>query len=241
MAAIGIALAAPFAIQDYRTFLSYGPGGLPYNVVGWLVTNAMRLISREALSTRVYDDPGLPFADEPGFLPDSFPPPRSSPRPRLGPHPVPQRQLEQIPNKAAVEALLDRFMQLYDRLSTQGLVQLRQSLLERRHSAMFVSAELDWHRVAQQMRGEITHIHAGLDHSIHVTLHPKDARAVIASGWGQRHGLDGVQALRRLAGFSLPVNYVLLYAPRDNAELDVVMTIVKASIAFMTSTRDALD
>lgn len=40
--------------------------------------------------------------------------------------------------------------------------------------------------------------------------------------------------MKYLAGFTLPVNYVLLYAPRDAEELDIVMETVRASIAFMT-------
>src|SRR5262245_4898953 len=73
---LGIALVLPFAVNDYRVYLSYGPGGLPYNVAGWLVTNVLRLFAREQLSTKAYEDKRLPFSREPGYLPTSFPPQR---------------------------------------------------------------------------------------------------------------------------------------------------------------------
>lgn len=40
--------------------------------------------------------------------------------------------------------------------------------------------------------------------------------------------------MKRIAGFELPVNYVLVYAPRDQGEIDVVIGIVEAGVRFMT-------
>ena len=236
---LGIAVAIPFAINDYRTYLSYGPGGLPYNITGWLITSILRVFSREQLSTSIYDDKKLSFTDEPGLLPTNFLSQRSSCRPRIGPHPVPQRQLEQLPSEEIRQKLIASFEQLGHQAQVKGLIEVRQSLFERQHSALFVSKTREWHSLAQQTRGEISHIHAGLDGSIHVVLHPTDCRRVIESGWGQRHGLDGVTVLKKIAGFSLPVNYVLIYAPRDEAEIEVAMMIVKASVGFMTGAREA--
>lgn len=36
----------------------------------------------------------------------------------------------------------------------------------------------------------------------------------------------------------VPWEYILLYAPRDDAEIDIIMTIVRASVGFMADTRD---
>ena len=107
LSALGFSVVLPFAWHDYSVYLSYGPGGLPYNIVGWLVsTIGLRLASREQLSTHIYDDGSLPFADEPSRLPQHFPPQRTSPRPRLGPHPVPQRQLDQLPDEEVRQKLV---------------------------------------------------------------------------------------------------------------------------------------
>ena len=241
LAALGLAIVAPFAIRDYQTFLSYGPGGLPHNVVGWLIANVMRVLAREQLSTRPYSDKSLYLSDGSGSLPPGFPPRRKSSRPQFGSHPVPQRQVSQLPDTETREMLIALFQALGEIAQDQGLVEIKQSLYERRHSALFVSKKCDWHPIVRQTRGEITHVHAGLDGSIHVTLHPKDCEKVIEAEWGQRHGLSGVEMMQRIAGFSLPVNYVLVYAPRDEAELEIVLTIVRASIAFMTGSEGLLE
>ncbi|KAF2190430.1 hypothetical protein K469DRAFT_733195 [Zopfia rhizophila CBS 207.26] len=242
LSALGLAVAIPFARNDYLTYLSYGPGGLPYNVAGWLIsTIVLRIISREGLSANIYNDRNLPFADEPGFLPNAFPPRRASARPKLGSHPVPQRQLEQLPNEHIRQLLIERFEALSEQATESGLVEVRQSVLERQHKGIFVSSSRSWHAVAQETRGEISHVHAGLDGSVHVTLSPEDCKKVIAAGWGQRHGLDGVKVLKKLVGFTIPVNYILIYAPRDEAEVEIVITIVKASISFMADSRELLE
>ncbi|KAF2462962.1 uncharacterized protein BDR25DRAFT_308043 [Lindgomyces ingoldianus] len=241
LSAIGAVAALSYTLYDYLTYLSYGPGGLPYNATGWLVSTVLlRAISREGLSTRMYDNPKLPFADQPGYLPASLPQ-RASKRPRIGPHPVPQRQLGQLPSEEIRQKLLERFSQLGYKLEARGLVEVRQSVMELQHKGIFVPRSRKWHTVAQETRGEITHVHAGLDGSIHVTLSPDDCKKVIEAGWGQRHGLDGVRVLKKLVGFIMPVNYMLIYAPRDEAEIEVAMTIVKAGIGFMTGTREALE
>lgn len=62
-----------------------------YSTLGFAL---LRLFAREQFSTAPYEDKKLPFSKEPSFLPADFPPARRSPRPRLGPHPIPQRQLD---------------------------------------------------------------------------------------------------------------------------------------------------
>ncbi|KAF2017468.1 hypothetical protein BU24DRAFT_151604 [Aaosphaeria arxii CBS 175.79] len=238
---LGLAAISPWAIRDYRLFLSYGPGGLPYNPLGWLVANIFNLISREQLSTTVYSHRGFPLDDEPGFLPAGFPQKRASPRPLFGAHAVPQRQLDQLPTEAIRQSLIDRFAELGQQTQEKGLTEVKQSLLERRHDAIHVSKKRQWHALADQTRGEISHVHAGLDGSLHVTLHPSDCKAVIEAGWGQRHPLSGVRLLQTLLGLSLPISYVVIYAPRDEAEIEIAITIVKASIEYMTSARGALE
>ncbi|KAH7398947.1 hypothetical protein DE146DRAFT_512817 [Phaeosphaeria sp. MPI-PUGE-AT-0046c] len=230
----------PLTVQDYFKYLSYGPGGLPYNVLGWLVTSSMRLMSREQLSTRPYHDPELLSSDEMGFLPSSLPE-RDSSRPKLGSHPVPQRQLSQLPSVEMRQRLITRFEAVGSVAKERRLVDVKRSLFERQHSALFVSENVEWQPIAHQSRGEISHVHAGTDGSIHAILHPRDCVTVLEKRWGQRHALSGAESLKRIAGFSIPLNYVLVYAPRDNAELEVAMAIIKASIQYMTGSREELE
>lgn len=241
LATTAAAITIPFAIQDYLTYLSYGPGGTPYNVFGWLVTNFLRIISREQFSTAPYQDTRLYLQDQPGFLVDYLPQRQGPSRPIIGPHPVPQRQLSQVPDVEMRQKLVSRFDAVGQAAQSKGLVEVKQSLLERHHDALFVSKVLPWHPVTVQTRGEIAHIHAGKDGSNHFVLHPKDCAEVIEKGWGQRHAFSGADILKRVLGFSLPVNYVLVYAPRDDAEVEVALMILRASIRYMTASQESLE
>jgi hypothetical protein len=69
---------------------------------------------------------------------------------------------------------------------------------------------------------EIAHAHPA-DNSLHVWLSDVDARKVIESGWGQRFPLAFVKS-----------GWILVYAPRNAAELDVVQGIVRAGVAWIT-------
>ena len=61
---------------------------------------------------------------------------------------------------------------------------------------------------------------------MHLTLHPADAKAVLESGWGERHPLARGGWCRRF----VPKEFVLVYAPREEGEVEVVMEIVAASV-----------
>ncbi|WP_217429803.1 luciferase domain-containing protein, partial [Sphingomonas bacterium] len=87
---------------------------------------------------------------------------------------------------------------------------------------------------ARRTHGEIGHIHPS-DGSMHMVLGASDTRAVIERGWGERHGLAGI-------ALGLPMTYTLIYAPRDEAEVDTVATILDAAIAHMSgAARDGPD
>lgn len=63
---------------------------------------------------------------------------------------------------------------------------------------------------------------------MHLTLHPEDAALVISQGWGERHPLAGCPILgigRRL----LPEGFVMVYAPQDEKQIEVLHDIVRAA------------
>ncbi|EXJ71350.1 uncharacterized protein A1O5_05157 [Cladophialophora psammophila CBS 110553] len=74
------------------------------------------------------------------------------------------------------------------------------------------------------------------DGFIHSTLHPSDVKTVIEKGWGQRHPLSGRVGSRVMRFFSAnqpsPVegSQVLLYAPRNNEDLEVIENIINAAV-----------
>ena len=71
---------------------------------------------------------------------------------------------------------------------------------------------------------EFAHLHPAPDHSLHAMLPPELVDEAIEAGWAELHPV----ALRGL----IPRTAVMLYAPRDEAELDVVERLVRASHGF---------
>ncbi len=68
---------------------------------------------------------------------------------------------------------------------------------------------------------EFAHVHA--DGSLHLALDPADHAAFLSSGWGEKHPL-----------YDHGINVVMLYAPRDQAELAVAKTVIGACYAYAT-------
>jgi hypothetical protein len=71
---------------------------------------------------------------------------------------------------------------------------------------------------------EFAHLHPHPDHSLHAMLPQDRAGEAIEAGWAEPHPV----ALRGL----IPPTAVMLYAPRDDAELDVIERLIQASHAF---------
>jgi phospholipase/carboxylesterase len=70
---------------------------------------------------------------------------------------------------------------------------------------------------------EFAHVHPARDGSLHMALPPKIVDTVIDNGWAERHPLAGKHGL--------PGNIVMVYGPRDESELEIVVALVRASHA----------
>lgn len=68
---------------------------------------------------------------------------------------------------------------------------------------------------------EFAHLHPAPDHSLHMTLPRAVAQATIDAGWAEPHPLAA-----RMRGPSLAV---MVFAPRDDDEVEVVARLVEAS------------
>jgi hypothetical protein len=68
---------------------------------------------------------------------------------------------------------------------------------------------------------EFAHLHPPADGSLHMSLPPTIVDAVIDNGWAEYHPLAGKHGL--------PRNIVMVYGPRDQAELEIVAALVRAS------------
>ena len=74
---------------------------------------------------------------------------------------------------------------------------------------------------------EFAHIHPHPDSgSMHIKLSAEDAAAVVAAGWGEDHYL--------VTQGHYPPGLIMVFSPRDEAELEVVKKIVTRSYEFAT-------
>lgn len=146
---------------------------------------------------------------------------------REGPRPLttsvnPHQQLDQRPPAELVAGLAARCFSL------PGVVE-RPSLVSVPGARALCLQEDGKARPEAFMAGrEFAHIHPLPDGSLHLSLTPDDAREVLARGWGEEHPM--------VRAGVLPPGIVMIYAPRTEPELDVVMRIVQASLRFAAGT-----
>jgi hypothetical protein len=68
---------------------------------------------------------------------------------------------------------------------------------------------------------EFAHLHPPDDGSLHMALPAEIVRTVVDNGWAELHPLAGKHGL--------PGNIVMVYGPRDDADLQIVAALVRAS------------
>lgn len=116
--------------------------------------------------------------------------------------------------------------ELVAKYSTQ--VVARTSVLEKSGDALQIADSIaSPHPLARSMKREIAHVHSGsgsCDYSLHMCLSPVDCKEVIGKGWGER---------MTLAGTLVPHEYLIVYTPRTEEEVQVVKSIVDAAVRFM--------
>ena len=210
--------------KDYQAFLSLGVGGTPKTFVGYLRITFLRLFALR----NPYDTASLPAISHPksGYLithHHSKLPQRAGPRPKVAGI-APQRQTTQRAQADVFTSLSDQIKSLA--AAHPNLLRLGTSCFEKHGPGLFSRRP-----VRPTCKGEICHAHPS-DGSLHLTLHPDDARIVLERGWGQRHPLARGGWLARF----VPASFVMIYAPRDQAELEFIMLIIQAAIWWVNGT-----
>ncbi|KAK6382955.1 hypothetical protein LTS17_003625 [Exophiala oligosperma] len=218
VAALAISLVsfALWCVQDYRLYKSLGPGGPPYNVYGWVLTSfIVRPYTLSAHDTTWTGDyPENAAHKEILALPN-----------RKGSRPLilgiaPQRQFSQNPGPS---------------MNAQNL-----SSLEKHNIALFVHPSLlakpqNLPKVATVSRGELGHIHG--DASMHLYFSPADAKEIIEKGWAERHRCARTAPWwlgGRKYSWKIGDTFLIVYAPRNEEELEILQTLLRASARFMT-------
>ncbi|KAF2690959.1 hypothetical protein K458DRAFT_283155, partial [Lentithecium fluviatile CBS 122367] len=211
-----LALILPFLTlfyihADYKAFLSLGPGGTPSTPLGYLKIKLLSLVClRNPLKMTVPPH----FRPTRGYL--STLPTRTGNRPVVRGI-APQRQQTQKSSGDIYKALVSEIRKLVADPANQLME--RTSCFEKHSSGLFAVTP-----ITRTCGGEVCHAHPS-DGSLHMTLHPADAKIMIEAGWGERHPLARGGWCRRF----VPREFVLVYAPRDKAEVGVVMGIVAAA------------
>lgn len=145
-------------------------------------------------------------------------PERSGAKPRTT-ESAPHQQLDQTPPSAVYEALKARAFDFPG--------------VERRPSAISVpGAEALWLTVESEHRcqnafmvgNEFAHVHPPHDGSMHMMLPRAAVREVMRKGWGEMHPMALLGAI--------PPNAVMIFGPRDEMELDLILDIIATSHGF---------
>lgn len=105
------ALLFPFAVQNFREYQTLGRGGYSNQFVGWTIAVVLKPFARATTTVEEYDKDEdkrswLKAGDGPGEVPL-----RGRPRPTTGWHPIPHRQVDQIPDEKIKEVRADSIPQ----------------------------------------------------------------------------------------------------------------------------------
>jgi hypothetical protein len=208
-------ITAFYVHKDYCAFLSLGPGGTPATPLGYIKIKLLSLICLR--------DPLRPIAIPPHFRPQKGYLAEDALPHRTGSKPViqgiaPQRQQTQKSGEGIYGRLVSKIKALA--ADPRNRLVERTSCFEKNSSGLFTSMP-----ITRTCGGEICHAHPS-DGSMHMTMHPADANLVIANGWGERHPLARGGWCRKF----VPREFMLVYAPRDEAEVDIVTRIIAAGV-----------
>lgn len=212
-------LLALHTYRDYHAFLALGAGGTPHNFGGYL---RIKLLALFALRNPRSPAPVPADLRATGYLDAETLGVRRGARPLvrgIAPHRQVSDKMGEGENGGVVFAAMMARLRALAATPAHGLVE-GTSCFEKHGTGLFSTRAL-----TRTCRGEVCHIHAS-DGSLHLTLYPGDAKAVIERGWGERHPLARGGWFRRF----VPRGFVMIYAPRDEAEMEVVERIVKASV-----------
>ncbi len=147
---------------------------------------------------------------------------------RRGPRPatttaLPHQQLDQQPDDPVIRMELARRL-----FALPGVDEAPSGVsVQGARAAVLTDALPTGPRSAFFAGREFAHLHPVPDLSLHLTLPESLARQAIAAGWAEHHYL--------VATGELPPTVVMVYAPRDRDELEVVWRLVAASYRFATT------
>jgi len=148
-------------------------------------------------------------------------PKRDGPKPKTTPR-NPHTQLDQQPtDRNIIKGLMNWAFDLPEITKHGSLISVPGAL------AMCLSADKMCQNCNAFMVGnEFAHFHPEPDSSMHLGLTLQDVEYTVQQGWGELHPVAKM-------GY-LPPNFIMVYAPRNSEEIEVVKRIVMRSYQFAT-------
>lgn len=224
------AVLAAWVLSDYSAWTAFGTGGSPPTWSGYWRMTKIR-VGRALASDDLRDPSPLDATKGPRYLPEGFAQNRrqGSP-PRIMSRTMPQRQVPPKENEvdegvlARVAGMCATLALKYDKLIYLAPAKTEGGAAD----GIYSRQELDTLNPAVKdpknkiLAGEVGHTHPQ-DGSAHVWLSEGDARRVVEAGWGERFPLAFVDK-----------GWIMVYTPRTMEEADVLESILKAGIGWVT-------
>ncbi|KAH7384657.1 hypothetical protein BKA66DRAFT_416665 [Pyrenochaeta sp. MPI-SDFR-AT-0127] len=217
----GIALAGLAFIYDFKSWQSFGTGGTPPTLQGYLKIRRWGLYllykRQNLLDPSPIPDTGTAYI-KPQKVPD-----RVGVRPSLTRWTLPQRQYPEKITPVA-SAMLHHLMQEFASTPAYSkYIETRPSKTEGGTGpAIYVKQNVKTiNPVAHKIFYEVAHVHPA-ENSLHVYVSPQDAKFVLRRGWGQRFPVTWLA----------PPSWIMVYAPRNEEEVETVREIVRAAVCF---------
>jgi hypothetical protein len=223
--ATAAALTTTWILIDYYQWTSFGTGGTPPTPSGyWRMTKLRWKAFRSGHDLR--DASVLTGAAGPQFLPEDLPT-RAGPRPKILSRTMPQRQQPE-PLDSVLQERLQKLASTICSMHSDILTLAPSKTEGFSADAIYAHPALPGRHPSAKDRilgDEIAHVHPA-ENSLHVWLSGPDAKMVVEKGWGERFPLSAMGMCHQ--------SWVMVYAPRDERELEVVEQIVKAGIGYLT-------
>ncbi|KAJ5957276.1 hypothetical protein N7501_011555 [Penicillium viridicatum] len=220
VAASTLAGLAAFWI-DFKSWRDFGTGGTPPTLSGYLKIRRWGLY---LLFKRhnVADQNAIPNEGA-SYLEGNNLPKRAGPRPKSTRWTLPQRQLPTSITPTASRTLATLMQDLAASPTYSAYINTAPSKTEGGTGpAIYVNSDVKTvNPNAKNIFYEVAHVHPK-ENSLHVYLSPRDARIVLEKGWAQRFPIFWIT----------PAGWVHVFAPTDDAEVEVVREIVRSAICF---------
>ncbi|OTA62067.1 hypothetical protein K449DRAFT_395427 [Hypoxylon sp. EC38] len=213
-------------IADYNEWYALGPNGLPLNIFGYLFQSAAYPIARADVREPAPYDQNKLSKRYGALVLRSFLiaplKPRKGERPKVPLFVGPHRQTTQ----GATPAIRDKQEAFLHALAAANpsLIQVKPSNLEGPlFNSVWLADGILLRDDIKRLNGEFAHPHG--EGSTHMVLSLVDAAAAIENGWAERHRMSGVGPL-------MPWGFVMIYAPRDDEELNMWKEFMVASARY---------